>query len=299
MTKLPLEGSLVALATPFRDGAVDEKAYRALCEWQLANGTDGLVPCGTTGEAVTLSTVEQLALVEIAVEVAHAAGKPVIAGAGSNSTAKTVEQVLAVREAGADAALVVTPYYNKPTQAGLLAHYREIARQVPGFPLVAYNVPGRTGCDLLPDTYEGLAGIEEVVAVKEATGNLVRLVEVFEKVGDRFAMLSGDDPTIAPFCLLGGKGVISVSANVAPRQVSELVRVSRAGNLARARELQVDLQCLHRALFVEANPIPVKAALHGMGRFADEVRLPLTPATAGTRAKLREALSGLGIEVAS
>jgi 4-hydroxy-tetrahydrodipicolinate synthase len=298
MTKLPLEGSIVALATPFRDGALDEKAYRALCEWQLASGTDGLVPCGTTGEAVTLSSVEQLACVEIAVEVGHAAGKPVLAGAGSNSTAKTVEQVQAMREAGADAALVVTPYYNKPTQAGLVAHYREVARRVPGFPLVAYNVPGRTGCDLLPDTYEALAGIEEVVAVKEATGNLVRLVEIFERVGDRFAMLSGDDPTIAPFCLLGGKGVISVSANVVPRQVADLVRAARTGDTRRARELQVDLQCLHRALFVESNPIPVKAALHLLGRFADEVRLPLTPATAATRQKLREALSGLGVQVA-
>lgn len=297
MNQLPFEGSLVALATPFRDGALDERAYRALCEWQIANGTDGLVPCGTTGEAVTLSPAEQLACVKIAVEVAHAAGKPVIAGAGSNSTAKTVEQVQAVREAGADGALVVTPYYNKPTQAGLVAHYREVARRVPGFPLVAYNVPGRTGSDLLPDTYRPLADIPEVVAVKEATGNMVRLVEVFERVGDRFTMLSGDDFTVAPFCALGGKGVISVSANVAPGLLAELVRVSREGRLARARELQVALQPLHRALFVETNPIPVKAALHLLGRFADEVRLPLTPATAATREKLREALAGLNLEV--
>ena len=297
MTKLSLEGSFTALATPFRDGALDERAYRELCEWQLANGTDGLVPCGTTGEAVTLSPVEQLACVEIAVEVAHAAGKPVIAGAGSNSTAKTIEQVQAMREAGADAALVVTPYYNKPTQAGLVAHYREVARQVPGFPLVAYNVPGRTGCDLQPATYEALAGIEELVAVKEATGNLVRLVEIFERVGDRFSMLSGDDPTIAPFCALGGKGVISVSSTVAPRQVSNLVRAAREGRLREARELQVTLQPLHRALFVESNPIPVKAALHLLGRFADEIRLPLTPATAATREALRAALADLGIEV--
>ncbi len=292
-----LEGSWPALATPFKDGTVDETAYRELCEWQLASGSSGLVPCGTTGETAMLSPAEQLTCVRIAVAAGKKAGKPVFAGAGSFDTRKTVESVLAVREAGADGTLIVTPYYVRPTQAGLVAHFRAIAEAAKGFPILAYNVPGRTGVDLLPETYAALAEIPELVGVKEATASMLRIVEIREKVGDRFTLFSGDDFTIAPFCGLGGKGVISVSANVAPRLVADLVAASVAGRAREAADLQVKLQALHRALFLEPSPIPVKAALAMMGRFRDEVRLPLVPASAATRQKLAEALSALGVEV--
>ncbi|HWV38795.1 MAG TPA: 4-hydroxy-tetrahydrodipicolinate synthase [Vulgatibacter sp.] len=289
------EGSWVALATPFRGGELDQAAYRALCEHLLDEGTDGLVPCGTTGETPTLSEDEQRACVRTAVEVARSRGRKVIAGAGSNSTKATIRNVARVREDGADAALVVTPYYNKPTQAGLVEHYRAIAEAVPGFPLVAYVVPGRTGVDLLPETYPALAEIPEVVAVKEATASLQRVIDIREKVGDRFSLLSGDDFTVLPFIACGGRGVISVSANVAPRHMAELVHGALVGRIDRAAALQVEMNALHRALFLESNPIPVKAALHLLGRFADEVRQPLLPASAPVRERLREALRGLGL----
>jgi 4-hydroxy-tetrahydrodipicolinate synthase len=289
------QGSFVALATPFRDGALDEAAYAALCTFLLDQGTDGLVPCGTTGETPTLSEAEQDRCVRIAVEAARQKGAPVVAGAGSNSTEATIANVRRVQEAGADAALVVTPYYTKPTQAGIVAHYRAIAQAVPGFPIVAYVVPGRTAGDLLPETYPALAEIEEVVAVKEATGSMQRVIDIREKVGDRFSLLSGDDFTVLPFIASGGHGVISVSANVAPRQMADLVHASLRGELEAARDLQVRMNPLHRALFVESNPIPVKAALHGLGHFADEMRLPLTPAVARTRELLAEGLRALGI----
>ena len=200
-----------------------------------------------------------------------------------------------MREAGADGALVVTPYYSRPTQAGLVAHYREVARANPGFPLVAYVVPGRTGVDLLPDTYRELAAIDEVVAVKEATASMQRVIDIRERVGDRFTLLSGDDFTVLPFLACGGSGVISVTSNVAPGQMGELVRAARRGDLARARALQVALNPLNAALFAEPNPVPVKAALYLLGHFADEVRLPLTTATEATREKLRRALADLGL----
>lgn len=291
------EGTLVALATPFSGGKLDEAAYARLCEEVLEQGCDGLVPCGTTGETPTLDVDEQDRCVRIAVEAAKKKGATVVAGAGSNSTAQTIESVRRVKAAGADAALVVTPYYNKPTQAGIVAHYRAIAEAVPGFPIVAYVVPGRTASDILPDTYTALAEIEEIVAVKEATASMQRVIDIREKVGDRFVLLSGDDLTVLPFIACGGRGVISVSANVAPKLFSDLIRASMEGDLEKARDLQVRLNPLHRALFLESNPIPVKAALHLMGRFQDEMRLPLTPATASTREALRASLSALGIEV--
>jgi 4-hydroxy-tetrahydrodipicolinate synthase len=273
---LQLSGSLTALATPFREGRFDEEAYRALIADQLAHGTSGLVPVGTTGEAVTLSSAERARVVRVAVEAAR--GRvPVVGGAGSNSTEATIEGIAQVREVGADAALVVTPYYNKPNQAGLLAHYRACARAHPGFPLVPYNVPGRTGCDLLPDTCLRLCDLPEVVALKEATGSMARAVDLREKCGDRLTLLSGDDFTVAPFIAVGGEGVISVSSNVVPQQMADLVAAARAGERTRARDLQVQLNGLHRLLFVEPNPIPVKWALHLLGRFSAEIRLPLVP----------------------
>jgi 4-hydroxy-tetrahydrodipicolinate synthase len=288
------EGSWVALATPFRGGQLDEAAYRALCEEQMAAGTDGLIPCGTTGEGSALSVEETAAAVKIAVEVAHRAGKQAVAGAGTASTASTIENVRRMKAAGADGALVVTPYYVKPTQQGLVEHFRAIAAAVPGFPLIAYNVPGRTQVDLLPDTYPALGAVKEVVAVKESTGSMQRVADIREKVGDRFTLLSGDDFSLAGFLATGGKGVISVSANVVPELIARLIHAGLAGDFRTAAEIQVKTASLHRDLFAEANPIPVKAALHLLGRFADEIRLPLTPATPATRERLRQDLAALG-----
>jgi len=287
-------GSMVALATSFREGAFDAEAYRALVDFQVKGGTQVLIPCGTTGEAVTMTAAERELAIRTCVEAA--AGRvPVVAGAGSNSTAETVQSVARARECGADGALIVTPYYNKPTQAGLVEHYRAIAKAHPGFPLVAYNVPGRTGVDLLPDTCARLCDIPEVVALKEATGNVARTIDIVEKCGtERLVLLSGDDFTVAPFIASGGKGVISVSANVVPALMRELVDAARGGNVARALELQVKLNPLHRLLFVESNPIPVKWALHAMKLFGPEVRLPLTPMTEGNARKLEEELRRLG-----
>lgn len=288
------EGSIVALATPFRGGAFDEEGYRGVIRHQLENGTEGLVPIGTTGEAVTMSAEERTRAVKIAVEMAR--GKvPVIAGAGSNSTQETIESVRRVREAGSDGALVVTPYYNKPTQNGLYEHFRAVGKAHPGFPIVAYNVPGRTGVDLLPETCLRLCDIPELVALKEATGNMSRAIDIVEKCGGRLTLLSGDDFTILPFIACGGKGVISVSANVAPRMVSDLVKAARAGQLAKAGELQVRLNGLHRLLFIESNPIPVKWALHLMKKFGPEIRLPLTPMSDSNAAKLKDELRRLGL----
>jgi 4-hydroxy-tetrahydrodipicolinate synthase len=288
------QGSWVALATPFRGGRLDEAAYRALCEEQMAAGTDGLIPCGTTGEGGALSPEETSACVRIAADVAHRAGKPVFAGAGTAITASTIDNVRRVKEAGADGALVVTPYYVKPTQAGVVEHFRAIAAAVPRFPLIAYNVPGRTQFDLLPETYPALAQVEEVVAVKESTGSMQRVADIREKVGDRFTLLSGDDFSLAGFLATGGHGVISVSANVVPELIARLIHAGLAGDFRTAADIQVRTASLHRTLFAEANPIPVKAALHLLGRFADEIRLPLTPATPATRERLRRDLSALG-----
>ena len=288
------EGSMTALATPFREGAFDEASYRALVRQQIAGGTNVLIPVGTTGEAVTMSAEERFRTIRVAVE--EAAGRvPVVAGAGSNSTAETIENVKRAREAGAEGTLIVTPYYNKPTQAGLVEHFRAVAKAHPGFPIIAYNVPGRTGVDLLPETALRLCDFPEVVAIKEATGSLVRAVDLVEKCGERLTLLSGDDFTVLPFIACGGKGVISVSSNVAPRMMADLVAAARAGDLAKARELQVRMNELHRLLFIESNPIPVKWALHKLGLFGPELRLPLVPMSEPNAKKLEAELRKLGL----
>jgi len=288
------DGAIVAAATPFRGGAFDEEAYRGFLRSLLENGIQGLVPIGTTGEAATMSAEERIRAVKVAVEVAR--GKvPVIAGAGSNSTQETIESVKRVREVGADGALVVTPYYNKPPQSGLFEHFRAIAKAHPGFPIVAYNVPGRTGVDLLPETCLRLCDIPELVAIKEATGSMPRVIDIVEKCGERLTLLSGDDFTIVPFIACGGKGVISVSGNVAPRMISEMVKAARSGQMPRAAELQVKTNGLHRVLFVESNPIPVKWALHLMGKFGPEIRLPLVPMSESNASKLKDELRKLGL----
>ncbi|XXF76771.1 4-hydroxy-tetrahydrodipicolinate synthase [Myxococcaceae bacterium GXIMD 01537] len=288
------EGSMTALATPFRDGAFDEAAYRALIRQQIEGGTSVLIPVGTTGEAVTMTADERLRAVQVAVD--EAKGRvPVVAGAGSSNTAETVESVRRVREAGADGTLIVTPYYNRPTQAGLVEHFKAIAQAHPGFPIVAYNVPGRTGVDLLPETCQRLCELPEVVAIKEATGNMARAVELAEKCGERLTLISGDDFTVLPFIACGGKGVISVSSNVAPRLMADLVAAARAGDMQKAQALQVRMNNLHRLLFVESSPAPVKWGLHLLGLFGPEVRLPLVQMTEPNALKLAAELRQLGL----
>lgn len=291
---MKLSGSMTALATPFKDGKLDEAAYEALVEYQVSNGTTVLVPMGTTGEAVTMTAAERRRAIEVCLK-ANAGRVKVFAGAGSNSTAETIEGVKVARELGADGALVVTPYYNKPTQAGLVEHYRLIAKAHPGFPLMAYNVPGRTGVDMLPDTVKRLLDVPEVVALKEATGNVLRTLDVYEQVGDRLTLLSGDDFVVAPFIFSGGKGVVSVSSNVAPRKMADLCAAALSNDVETARRIQLELQPLHRVLFVESNPIPVKWALHLMGKFGPEIRPPLLPMTEANAQKLKVELQKLGL----
>lgn len=287
-----LEGSMTALATPFKNGALDEAAYSGLVDYQVENGTSVLVPMGTTGEAVTMSAEEKARAVAVCIKANKGRAK-VVAGAGSYSTAETIDNVKKVRELGADGALIVTPYYNKPTQAGLVEHYRAIAKAHPGYPLIAYNVPGRTGFDLLPETAQRLCDIPEVVALKEATGSALRALDVYEKCGDRMTILSGDDFVVAPLIACGGRGVISVSSNVAPRHMADLVAAGLKGDFKKARDIQLQLAPLHRLLFIESNPIPVKMALHLMGKFGPEIRMPLTVMTEGNAAKLKEELQRL------
>lgn len=289
-----LTGSMTALATPFKNGALDEESYRALIRYQLENGTAALIPMGTTGEAATMSADERLRAVEITVDAAG--GRvPVIAGAGSFNTSETIESMARVREVGADAALIVTPYYNRPTQAGLVEHYRALAQAHPGFPIVVYNVPSRTGVDLLPETVARLCEFPEVVAIKEATGSLARTVDLLERCGARLTLLSGDDFTVLPFIACGGQGVISVSSNIAPRLMADLVEAALKGDLVRARELQVRLNPLHRLLFVEASPSPVKWGLHLLEIFGPDVRLPLLPMTPSNAEKLSAEMDRLGL----
>ena len=292
-----IQGSLVAIVTPMKDGAVDLKALRALAEWQLSEGTEGLVPCGTTGESVTLTAQERTDVVRVAVEVAN--GKvPVVAGAGSNSTADCVEQVKRVKELGADAALVVTPYYNKPTQEGLYRHYLAIW-EATRFPVIAYNVPGRTCGDLLPDTVARLVKAGAIVGIKEATANLDRQVQLVEQVGkDSISYLSGDDFTVLPYVACGGHGVISVIANVAPRAMRDLVAAARRADLAAALDLQVRMAELNRMMFVETSPGPVKAAVALLGRAAPEIRLPLVMPAEASVARIRAAMLKFGLKLA-
>ena len=295
---LKLQGVITALATPFKDGALDQETYANHINSQVDAGVSGLCPIGTTGEAAAMSPEERRRAVEIAVLCADGE-VPVVAGAGANSTAETIRNVAMVRDAGADAALVVTPYYNKPTQEGLLAHYRAIVAAHPGFPLVAYNVPGRTGVDLLPDTVRRLADIPEIVGLKEATGSIQRLIDILELVGtERFSLLSGDDFTALPFVEMGGHGVISVSSNIVPDFMAAMLRLAEIGDLRTAARFQIKLNALHRALFSESNPIPVKAALFETGRFGPEIRLPLTPMSAQKREILKNALRALGVPLA-
>jgi len=284
-------GIITALVTPFRDNAVDETALRALVDDQIKNGIDGLVPVGTTGESPTLNFEEHIRVIKIVVEAARKR-VPVIAGTGSNATHEAIELSQEARKVGADGLLQVTPYYNRPTQDGLFRHFKAIVDAVP-LPTILYNVPGRTSCDLLPETVARLAELAPIVAVKEATGSALRASQILARVGDRLAVLSGDDATAFPLFALGARGCISVVSNVAPAEMSAMWDAAAAGDWKKARELHYKLLPLGEGLFVEPNPTPVKAALAMMGRMSEEVRPPLYPLSAGHRDKLRGMLADL------
>jgi 4-hydroxy-tetrahydrodipicolinate synthase len=286
-----IKGVITALVTPFRNDRVDEEALRRLVDEQIAAGIDGLVPVGTTGESPTLTNEEHIRVVQVVVEQAKKR-VPVIAGTGANSTREAIELTIAAKAVGADATLQVTPYYNKPTQDGLYRHFKAVV-DAASLPMLVYNVPGRTGCDLLPDTIARLCELPQMVGVKEATGNLQRAAQIIAKVGDRIAMLSGDDATAMPFYAVGGHGCISVVSNVAPADMAAMWDAAAAGNWAKARELHYKLFPLSEGLFIEANPIPVKAAMAMMGKIADEIRPPLYPMTGANRDKVRKMLTDL------
>ncbi|WP_461209501.1 4-hydroxy-tetrahydrodipicolinate synthase [Desulfocurvus sp. DL9XJH121] len=286
---MQFKGALTALVTPFKNGEVDEESYRELVEWQIEQGIDGLVPCGTTGESATLSHAEHGEVIRICVD--QAKGRvPVLAGAGSNNTREAVELTRYAKQAGADGALLITPYYNKPTPDGLVAHFKAIAQEVP-MPIVVYNVPGRTALNVLPATMKAIKdAVPEVVGVKEATANLTQISDVFELCGPDFCLLSGDDFTVLPLLAVGGCGVISVVSNIVPKLMSDLVKAWNAGDTARARELHYKSQPLNRAMFMETNPIPVKTAWSLMKGKALELRLPLVELRPENLAKLKAVL---------
>ena len=269
------KGSIVAIVTPFKNNKLDEKALTDLIEWHISEGTNAIVPCGTTGESATLEYDEHYRVIELTVRVVN--GRvPVIAGTGANSTSETVMMTEKAKEIGADGALLVVPYYNKPTQEGLYQHYKTVAESV-DIPIVLYNVPARTALNMLPQTVARLAELKNVVAIKEATGDMAQVTEIINLCGDKITVLSGDDFTTFPLILLGGAGTISVSANVAPADLSAMCKAANDGNIEEARRLHYKLEPLNKGMFIETNPISVKTALSLMGKIEEEMRLPLCP----------------------
>ena len=287
------KGVFTALVTPFRNNRIDEEALRNLIEDQIAGGVSGIVPCGTTGESATLTHDEHKKVIEISLDCAK--GRiPVIAGTGSNSTVETIELTKHARDAGADAALLITPYYNKPEQEGLYMHYKAVAEAV-DLPLILYNVPGRTAVNLLPQTVERLSRLGNIAGIKEATANMEQISWLKRLCGENFSLLSGDDATVLPFMSIGGHGVISVLSNVAPGDMSALVHACLEGDMDEARKLHYRLLPLANVLFSETNPIPVKAALHLTGSISDEIRLPLTSLSGEKLDELSTCLQELGL----
>jgi 4-hydroxy-tetrahydrodipicolinate synthase len=289
-----IKGSLVAIVSPMRDdGSLDYDAYRRLIEWHIAEGTNGIVAVGTTGESPTVDHDEHCELIRVAVETVR--GRvPVIAGTGGNSTTEAIELTAYAKGVGADATLQVVPYYNKPTQEGLYQHFRKVAESV-DLPVILYNVPGRTVADLSTETTLRLAQVPGIVGLKDATGDLARASDLLKRAPKPFAVYSGNDDTALALMLLGGHGVISVTANLAPRLMAELCKAALAGDLSGARALNNRLLPLHLKLFVEPNPIPVKWALARMGRIAGGIRLPLVPLAEGNRPVVEAALRELGL----
>ena len=286
------KGSFVALITPFKDGKVDETAFRSFVEWQITEGSDGLVPCGTTGESPTLSHEEHQKVTEICIEVTD--GRiPVIAGAGSNSTEEAISLAQHAKTAGADAVLVVTPYYNKPTQAGLFAHYKAINDNAK-IPIMIYNIPGRSIIDMSVETMADLSKLEYIVGVKDATAQLDRPILTTLACGKDFCQLSGEDGTAIPHLAAGGHGCISVTGNILPRQCSEMQKAWAEGNIKKAMELQELLMPVHAAMFCETSPGPVKYAAELLGLFSSEARLPMTEIADDSRIAVKEALKQVG-----
>jgi 4-hydroxy-tetrahydrodipicolinate synthase len=293
--KLRVPGSLTALITPFREGVVDSEAFERLVEDQIAGGVAGLVPCGSTGESATMSHEEHIEVIKLVVRCAR--GRvPVIAGTGSNSTAEATRLTLAAKQAGADAALLISPYYNRPTQEGIYQHYRRIAAET-RFPLIVYNIPSRTGSKIEATTLARLAELDEIVGLKEATGSLDEVQEVIRRCGDALAVYSGDDALTVPIIAVGGTGVISVIGNCLPRQWSDVVDAALRDDWQTARRRNYALFPVMRALFLETNPIPIKAAMAMLGYCRDELRLPLVPMSAGPRQTLRAALLEAGAQL--
>jgi 4-hydroxy-tetrahydrodipicolinate synthase len=292
-----MRGCATALVTPFRkDGSIDDECFRLLVERQIKGGVKLLVPCGTTGESVTMSESERLLVIRMTVEVAHRLKAKVIAGTGSNNTAATIDFTRKAREAGADAALVVAPYYNKPTQGGMLAHFGEIARSVKGFPIMLYNVPGRTSSNISADTTIKLAEKHEnIVATKEASGNFSQVMEILRKRPRNFKVFSGDDATALPFISLGGDGLVSVCSNEIPKETSKMVEYALAGSYRFARKLHFKILPLMEANFVESSPAPCKFVMKEMGLLEENLRLPLVPVTNGARTALKAAMKVSGI----
>jgi 4-hydroxy-tetrahydrodipicolinate synthase len=286
-------GSMVALVTPFKDGQVDWQGLAGLVDFHLQNGTHGIVPCGTTGESATLSHQEHDGVIRTVIKAVN--GRvPVIAGTGSNSTEEAVRLTREAETSGADGALMISPYYNRPTQEGIYQHYKKVASEV-GIPIIIYNIPGRTGSKIEPETLARLSEIKNIAGVKEATGSVDQAIDVIRLCGDRLAVYSGEDSLIFSLMALGGKGVISTVANVAPKETSQLTEACLKGNWEKGRELQFKLMPLIRSLFIESNPIPVKTALALMGKCSSDLRLPLTPMAEGNLKKLTQAMSDFGL----
>jgi 4-hydroxy-tetrahydrodipicolinate synthase len=288
------KGSMVALVTPMHaDGALDKKSLHDLLEWHIASDTQGIIVLGTTGEAATLHDEEHEEI--IALTVKQVAGRvPVIAGTGTNSTATTIKRTQAAQKAGVDACLVVTPYYIKPTQNGLFQHYKAVSENT-SVPIILYNVPGRTGCDILPETVGNLSSLANIIGIKDATGKLERGIEISERCGKDFLIFSGDDETASLLMLAGAHGVISVTANIAPTQMQALCIAALSGNKTLTEKINAELMPLHKNLFIEANPIPTKWVLKEMGLIPEGIRLPLTPLDEKYHQLLKEALKLAGI----
>ncbi len=287
------KGVFVAIVTPFKNGKIDEEALRGLIDFQIAGGVDGIVPCGTTGESATLNHEEHDQVIRIVVDACKGKAS-VLAGTGSNSTQEAIQLSRNAKNAGADGLLQITPYYNKPNQEGLYHHFSSIADAV-DLPIVLYNVPSRTSVNMVPETVVRLAKIEKIVGIKEASGSLQAISKIIDNCGKDFTVLSGDDPLLWPILAIGGKGVISVTANILPAKVAALCKAAAIGDIAEARSLHYELMDINDSLFIDTNPIPVKAALHLMGKIENELRGPLIKLSKDTLERLKKAMACHGL----
>ena len=287
------EGSFVAIVTPFKNGEVDASALRELIEFHILNGTNGIVPCGTTGESATLSHAEHEEVIRISVETCK--GRiPVLAGTGSNATQEAIELTLRAQKIGANGALLITPYYNKPTQEGLFQHFSAVAKET-DIPIILYNVPSRTSINMLPSTVARLSSVNNIVGIKEASGSLVQVSEIIDLCGSDFEVISGEDPLTWPILAIGGKGEISVTANLVPNKFAKLVDAARTGDVETAKALHYELLKLNDIMFVETNPIPVKSALALMDRIQNEFRAPLCPPSEESLSQLKTVLKAYAL----